>query len=137
MSKDVVLMRHITQEREMIAYCNHQGIGLIPYGALSAGVLARPAGTETARTIHDGGSGSLSLADLEIIKRLEEIALKKGWKMSHVALAWVMSKVASPIVGISTITRLDDAIISNKKLTGDEVRYLEEPYVPKEIQGFA
>jgi aryl-alcohol dehydrogenase-like predicted oxidoreductase len=40
-------------------------------------------------------------ADKEIIGRVEELAGKKGWKMSHVALAWLVSKGAASIVGLT------------------------------------
>jgi aryl-alcohol dehydrogenase-like predicted oxidoreductase len=41
--------------------------------------------------------------DKVIISRVEEIAKKRGWKMSEVALAWVDAKVSSPIVGCSSV----------------------------------
>jgi aryl-alcohol dehydrogenase-like predicted oxidoreductase len=39
-----------------------------------------------------------------VIKRVEEIAKKKGWKLSQVALSWIGTKVSSPIVGISSVS---------------------------------
>ena len=56
--------------------------------------------------------------------------------MSQVALAWINKRIASPIVGFSSVERMDEAIGSNgKTLTEEEEKYLEEPYQPKEIQG--
>lgn len=127
------------EEREMNAYCNFEQIGLIPWGPLADGFLARPASaSDTARSQATKGSPferKLNDADKEIIKRVEELSKKKGWKMAQVALAWSASKVASPIVGMSSPQRLDDAIISDKKLTDEEIKYLEEPYLPKQIRG--
>jgi aryl-alcohol dehydrogenase-like predicted oxidoreductase len=45
-----------------------------------------------------------SEADHEINKRVEEVAKRKGWSMAEVALAWVDSKVASPIVGVNSVS---------------------------------
>jgi len=74
--------------------------------------------------------------DKKIIGRVEELAQKKGWKMSTVALAWINKRVASPIIGLSTIERLDEAIEARgKSLSEEEERYLEELYLPREISG--
>ena len=94
------------QEREMNPYCNTHGIGLIPWGPLHAGDLARPLGTTTVRK--EGAKGTplekkLSEADETIVRRVEEVAKKKGWSMNQVALAWIGKKVSSPIVGISSV----------------------------------
>lgn len=75
-------------------------------------------------------------ADHEINKRVDEIAKKRGWPMSHVALAWINARVTSPIVGLSSIARLDEAVaIKGKVLTPEEEQYLEEPYQPLPIDG--
>lgn len=134
----------------MNAYCNHHGIGIIPWSPLAGGALARPFGELTARTEATKGSPyekTLSEADKVIIGRTEEIAKKRGWTMGQVALAWVQSKVSSPIVGVSSVRagvslpvsldghlhigsqpeRLEQAIITGKLLTDEEVKYLEEP----------
>jgi aryl-alcohol dehydrogenase-like predicted oxidoreductase len=37
------------QEREMLAYCKFNGIGVIPWSPIAGGDLARPVGTETLR----------------------------------------------------------------------------------------
>jgi len=58
--------------------------------------------------------------------------------MSHVALAWINSRVSSPIIGFSSIERIDEAIAAKGKiLTEEEIKYLEEPYQPVSIQGHA
>lgn len=93
----------------MIPYCLKNGIGLIPWGPLAAGSLARPFGTSTART--DSTKGTVfeakhSDADKLVIERVEELSKKKGWTMGEVALAWMMDTVSSPIVGVSSVRRI-------------------------------
>lgn len=63
---------------------------------------------------------------------MEEIAKKKGWTMSQVALAWVSRRVSSPIVGFSSVERIDEALgCGDWTITLEEEAYLEGPYVPK------
>jgi aryl-alcohol dehydrogenase-like predicted oxidoreductase len=78
----------------------------------------------------------LSDTDIAIIKRVQELAEKKDWKMSHVALAWINKRVSSPIIGFSSIERMDESIgARGKTLTEEEEKYLEELYQPKPIVG--
>ena len=125
------------EEREMIRYCNETGVGLIPWAPLARGKLARPL-TANGTTRRSEASAELSPAETAIIERVQEIATKRGWSMSHVALAWINQRVASPIVGLSSIARLDEATdLAGKVLTAEEATYLEEPYQPVNIQGHA
>lgn len=57
--------------------------------------------------------------------------------MSHVALAWSNQRISSPIIGFSSIDRMDEAIAANgRMLTEEEEQYLEELYQPKRVMGF-
>jgi aryl-alcohol dehydrogenase-like predicted oxidoreductase len=126
------------EEREMLAYCKFNGIGVIPWAPLASGTLARPIGTETVRVEASRGTAfekKFSEADEAIIGRVEELANKKGVKMGQIALAWVGRKVVSPIVGVNSVERLEESIVSDIKLTPEEMAYLEEPYVPKVVRG--
>ncbi|PAV20283.1 ferrochelatase [Pyrrhoderma noxium] len=124
------------EEREMIPYCNKYGIGLIPWGPLHAGDLAASIDTTTSRrTVEkERGRRNYSETDKAIIGRVEEISQKRGWPMAQVALAWINKKVSSPIVGISSPERLEASIITGKSLTEEEIKYLEELYVPKVVR---
>jgi aryl-alcohol dehydrogenase-like predicted oxidoreductase len=90
----------------MFEYCNLKGIGILGYSPLMDGHLARPIGTKTERFNTFVGTPldkPRRDSDKEIIKRVEEIAKKRGWMMSQVALAWSLTKVSSPIVGTSSV----------------------------------
>ncbi|KAI1075390.1 putative aryl-alcohol protein [Whalleya microplaca] len=132
------------EEREMIRFCNDTGVGLIPWAPLCRGHLARPASdfgnTERSKIEKDTSPGSHGTVepDLTIIKRVQEIADKRDWKMSHVALAWINKRVSSPIIGFSNTSRIDEALgARGKTLTEEEEVYLEELYQPKQIAGHA
>ena len=90
----------------MIPYCKAHGIGIIPWAPLHSGALAKPAQAVSLRK--DSMSGTplvfkLTKEDSTIVDRVEEIAKKRGWKMGQVALAWIDTKVVSPIGGCSTV----------------------------------
>jgi aryl-alcohol dehydrogenase-like predicted oxidoreductase len=130
------------EEREMNRFCDETGVGLVPWAPLCRGHLARPPndfGT-TARSktekAHQPGSHGTGEVDLKIIARVQEIAEKKGWPMSHVALAWINKRVSSPIIGFSSVERMDQAISARgKTLTEEEEKYLEELYEAKAVYG--
>ncbi|KAK7029521.1 hypothetical protein VNI00_014554 [Paramarasmius palmivorus] len=118
-------------EREMHAYCRFNGIGIIPWGPLHGGALARPVGVVTTRAEAYKNTPlafNASEAERTIISRVEELSKKHGVPMATIALSWVAAKVASPIVGTTSVKRLDDNIPNpNLKLSEEEVKYLEEP----------
>ncbi|KAJ5280876.1 Aldo/keto reductase [Penicillium angulare] len=127
------------EEREMIPYCLDSGVSLIPWSPMARGVLTRPWNSRS--TVREGSDATLkgivrnreTEADKAIIERVEELAGKKGVSMAQIALAWSLSHPSeSPIVGLSSIKRIDEAVASLQvKLTPEEIKYLEEPYVPK------
>lgn len=128
------------EEREMMRYCRQTGVGVICWSPLFAGRLARPVGYDkSARSKrpspHHPG---MTKQDEEIIARVEEVAEKRGWKMSHVALAWHANKGTIPIVGASSVERLEDMCeLQGKELTEEEVEFLEEPYRARPVAGHA
>lgn len=78
-----------------------------------------------------------STADQEIIERVEEVAKARGLSMAQVAFMWCADEVTAPIVGISKTERLKEYLgVIDCHLTGKEKQYLEEPYVPKNVEGF-
>ena len=127
------------EEREMNRFCNDTGVGLIPWAPLCRGHLARPpqafGSTDRSAGEPKGRTGQTEL-DREIIGRVIELSEKHGWEMAHVALAWINRRVTSPIIGFSSVERLEQAIGARGKVLGeDEEKYLEELYQPKAIDG--
>ena len=72
----------------------------------------------------------------EIIGRVAEIAEKRGVTMTEVSLAWLLSKVTSPVVGATKLHHIEGAVKAvDLELTPEEILYLEEPYVPHPLAG--
>ena len=77
----------LSQEREMLAYCKYHGIGVIPWSPLAGGRLARPLAeneTPRAKAFASFGISNADEIEAEIIKRVEEVAKKRGWTMAQV-----------------------------------------------------
>jgi aryl-alcohol dehydrogenase-like predicted oxidoreductase len=139
--QDLYNLMYREEEREMIPLCQDEGVGLIPWSPLAGGELARDEQTlrgELGKDLKFIFGANVKELDEAIKGRVKEIATKKGIPMAQVALAWVLSKsvVASPIVGVSKMYQLEQAVESLKvKLDQDEIKFLEELYQPKPITG--
>jgi 1-deoxyxylulose-5-phosphate synthase len=132
------------EEREMLPLCREEGIGVIPWSPLARGRLARPWGATTERTGTDEFGKTLYTKVEDAARQINEavaaIANARGATMAQVALAWVLQKspVTAPIVGITKLPQLTDAIGALAvTLTPDEIARLEAPYQPAAVAGFA
>ncbi|KAK4078938.1 hypothetical protein Trihar35433_43 [Trichoderma harzianum] len=141
-TKFVAMQNHYSllyreEEREMNTFCQATGVAIVPWGPLAEGKLARPVKAQ-GTTSRSAGTvvETLRPESVEIINRVEELAKQKDWTMSQVTLAWTQKRVASPIIGFSSVERLDEALSARgKELTAEEEAYLEKPYTPLEVEG--
>lgn len=130
------------EEREMLPLCADQKIAVIPWSPLARGVLTRKPeernDTKRAQTDAFGKSLYTHESDMEIVKRVTEIAEQRGVSNATVAMAWMLSKpvITSPIIGASKPGHLEDAVAAlSLKLTNEEIGKLEELYQPRKIEG--
>ncbi len=128
------------EEREMAPFCYSEGIAMTPYSALASGRLSRRPGETSKRLEEDSYArfkyDATAEADGKIIKRVEEIAEKRGVSMTEVSLAWLLTKVTSPVVGATKFSHVEGAVKAvDLELTEDEISYLEELYVPHALAG--
>ncbi|PSN71780.1 hypothetical protein BS50DRAFT_569399 [Corynespora cassiicola Philippines] len=55
--------------------------------------------------------------------------------MASVATAWVLKKGCNPIVGLTSVQRVEQIMEAfTVELSDDECRYLEEEYRPRAVQ---
>lgn len=132
------------EEREMLALCAAEGIGVIPWSPLARGRLTRDWNETTNRTESDEFGKTLYTtavdSDRRVVESVAAIASARGVSRAQVALAWMLqnSVITAPIVGASKAQHLEDAAAALAlKLTPDEIRRLEEPYVPHPVVGFS
>jgi aryl-alcohol dehydrogenase-like predicted oxidoreductase len=133
------------EEREMLPLCRTEGIGVIPWSPLARGRLARPADAQATNRSEKDRFGAhlyahISEGDRQIIDEVGNIASRRNIPRAQVALAWLLGKseITAPIVGATKPEHLKDAVAAlDVKLTEDEVKALEAPYVPHPVTGIS
>ena len=129
------------EEREMNPLCRAEGIAIIPWSPLARGRLTdRPTDTVRAQTDQYAKViyGSMVEADEKVVAALRKVAKARGVAAAQIALAWLMAKpgVTAPILGNSKPTHLEDGLAALKiKLSSEEMKTLEEAYVPHPVVG--
>jgi aryl-alcohol dehydrogenase-like predicted oxidoreductase len=132
------------EEREMIPLCMDQGVGVIPWSPLARGVLAgnrsRDGEKRTTRSSTDPFTDYLynQPTDFDVVDRVVEVAGERGVPAAQVALAWLFHRpgVTGPIVGATKLSHLEDALAAERlTLSHEEIKRLEEPYVPHPVLG--
>ena len=128
------------EEREMVPFCADQNIAMTPYSALAGGRLSRRPGETSKRLEEDKYAkfkyDATAEQDGKIIRRVADLADKRGISMTEISLAWLLTKVAAPVVGATKYSHVDGAVKAVElELSQDEIAYLEEPYVPHALVG--
>jgi len=132
------------EEREVLPLCADQGIAVLPYSPLARGMLAGNRTRQGERRTARAGDDPLSDqrynadADFDVADRLAEVAAERDAPPAQVALAWLLSRpgVTAPIVGATRLGHITDAVAASQlTLTEEEVRRLEEPYLPHPVLG--
>lgn len=128
------------EEREMVPFCREENIALTPYSSLAGGKLSKRPGETSKRQKEDEYAhfkyDATAQQDDAVIRRVMEIADKREVFMTEVALAWLISKVTSPVVGATKMNHIEGAAKAvDLVLTPEETAYLEEPYVPHRLVG--
>lgn len=128
------------EEREMAKLCCEDQIAMTPYSALAGGRLAKYPG-ETSKRMQEDSYARLKYdaaaeQDGAIIRRVALLAEKRGVSMTEISLAWLMTKVTSPIAGSTKLHHVEGAAkAAELKLSEEEISYLEELYIPHKLVG--
>ena len=128
------------EEREMIPFCKEKNIALTPYSALAGGRLAKYRG-ETSKRLEEDSYAKFKYdktveLDQLIIDRVVELSKKYGVSMTEISLAWLFTKVTSPIVGATKVSQVEGmAKAVDLALSDEDISYLEELYIPHQLVG--
>jgi 1-deoxyxylulose-5-phosphate synthase len=138
--QDHVNLLYREEEREMLPLCADQAIAVMPWSPLARGRLTRDWNATSEREASDNFGKTLYGADADraIIEAVATIARARNVSRAQVALAWLLQKpgITSPIIGASKPQHLEDAVAAlSLKLTAEEVKALEAPYLPHVIAG--
>ena len=128
------------EEREMARLCKEDNIAMTPYSALAGGRLAKLPGETSRRLQEDAYAKSkydaTARQDGMIIERVALLAERHGVTMTEISLAWLLTRVTSPVVGATKKRHIDGAAGAvDVVLDGEEIAYLEELYVPHNLVG--
>lgn len=130
------LMHRAEFEREAMALCRDQGLGVIPYSPLAGGFLtgkyrrgepipANSRGEKNERIQRYAKSESGQKA----IDALETIGQSHSKSIAQTALAWMLSNpsITAPIIGASTVAQLQEGLgAAGYRLSSDEVKALND-----------
>lgn len=124
----------------MARLCSEDHIAMTPYSALAGGRLSRRPGETSKRLQEDSYAKSkydaMAGQDSVIISRVAELAEKHNVSMTEISLAWLLTKVTSPVVGATKLQHIEGAVKALElDLSQEETAYLEEPYVPHKLVG--
>ncbi|AMP13727.1 aldo/keto reductase [Collimonas pratensis] len=124
------------EEREMMPYCQDQGIAVSTFSPLARGYLTGV--QKSARTQHDPFLSQFfgDEIDVEIASRVVKIAADKGVQPGQIAMAWVAQNGNStvPIIGADSVEQLQLAVQAGEiVLSAEECQYLEQPYRPRDM----
>ncbi|MGN0909432.1 MAG: aldo/keto reductase [Succinivibrio sp.] len=95
-----------------------------------------PSQEAACRRLADEG-GRAKENDLQIIRRVDEVAGRLGVSMAEVSLAWLLKRgVESPIVGATSPVHFAEAARAvDLELSDEDARCLEEPYRAHDVVG--
>jgi 1-deoxyxylulose-5-phosphate synthase len=133
------------EEREMLPLCRAEGVGVIPWSPLARGRLARPSDAQPTNRAEKDRFGAhlyahVSEGDRQIIDEVGKVASRRNISRAQVALAWMLGKpeITAPIIGATKPEHLQDAVAAlDVKLTEEEVKALEAPYLPHPVAGIS
>jgi 1-deoxyxylulose-5-phosphate synthase len=134
------------EEREMIPYCVHSGVALMPWSPLARGFLAGTREKLDAQRKDSSRAGTDDIAqkyyyrnaDFAVVDAVTKVAKARGVSNAEVAYAWLLHQggVTSPIVGCSRVEQLEQAVKALEiKLNADELQALAAPYTPHMVLG--
>jgi len=127
------------EENGILATVRELGIGFVAYSPLGRGFLTGEIRSiddlapDDVRRTHPRFQGENFVKNLELVKRVKEIADKKGITPSQLALSWVLAQGEDvvPIPGTKTIKYLDENIDALAVELSPEDLQLIEAAAPK------
>ncbi|MGK9172002.1 L-glyceraldehyde 3-phosphate reductase [Yokenella regensburgei] len=112
-----------------------KGVGSIAFSPLAGGQLTDrylngiPADSRAASGSRFLNPDQLTEEKLAIVRQLNDIAAKRGQKLSQMALAWVLrgDRVTSVLIGASKTSQLDDAVgaMANRHFSAAECEAID------------
>src|SRR6202161_4599376 len=131
-------------EDEILPTCRELGIGFVAYSPLGRGFLTgrfakfEDLPTDDYRRNSPRFQGENFQKNIDLVKRVEEIARDKGCTASQLALAWVMAQGSDivPIPGTKRRKYLEENVAANEVgLTEKDLRSIDEVFPAEAAAG--
>jgi aryl-alcohol dehydrogenase-like predicted oxidoreductase len=122
-------------EEKIIPLLRELGIGFVPYSPLGRGFLTgafhkfEDLPQDDYRRFHPRFMGENFSKNIELVRRIEEMASDKGIKAAQLALAWVLHQGNDivPIPGTKKVSKLLENIAAvDIVLSADELKHIED-----------
>ncbi|MCY8934206.1 aldo/keto reductase [Bacillus atrophaeus] len=122
---------HRDAEKDLLPYCEEQGISFIPYFPLASGLLTgkftKDSTFDDIRKDNLQFQGETFIKNLEKVDKLKALAKDKQAETAHLALAWLLTRPA--IDAIIPGAKRPDQLTNNLRtldiqLTDDEAEYI-------------
>ena len=127
-------------ERDLIPVANKFGVSRTPFAPFAAGRLTRKDwSSDSKRYTLDAKEGTRydksEEHDKKIALRVYDLSVKYDCSMANICLAWEFAKGNDcPIIGVTKEKHLNDALnCFDIKLSKEDIDYLEELYLPHQI----
>ena len=123
-------------ERELIPYCQDQGIAVTCFSPLARGWLSGAKHHERSKSDIWFGRWFGDALDIEICNQVETIVKQRSITMAEVALAWVISKdfICCPLLGADSPDHIENNVKAlDLKLSNDEIETLDNLYRPRDV----
>ena len=122
-------------ENGLMDVLGEKGVGSIAFSPLEQGMLTDkylkgiPADSRAAKDGRYLKPDQIGGEKLEMIKKLNEIALKRGQSLAQMAIAWLLKdpRITSVLIGVSKPEQLDDnvAAVSNSQFNSSELEEIK------------
>ncbi|MGH0054276.1 MAG: aldo/keto reductase, partial [Sphaerochaetaceae bacterium] len=123
-----------TPEQGLLEVLEKNGVGCIPFSPLAQGLLTDkyidgiPKGSRAARA-HFLKPEQITEEILSVIKKLNDMAWKRGDTLAQMAINWILrdDRITSVLIGASKVKHITDAVdgLSSDPLTQEELRQID------------
>ena len=123
-------------ESGLLGVLREEGVGCIAFSPLAQGMLTDkylhgiPVGSRASKPHGFLRPEQLTPEKLEKVRRLNEIALRRGQTLAQLSLTWVLRnpEVTSVLIGASKVSQVEDAVgmLKHPPLAEEELREIEQ-----------
>lgn len=130
-------------QKDLLKWCENQGIGTMTYGSLGAGILTGAirnypnwADDDFRYTFYDYFKDPKFSKIMELLKVLDQISLQRGKPLAQIAINWSTQKsyVSTAICGVRDVMQAkENCQTFDWELTGEEIQLIDSAIEELEI----